>query len=48
MLAAKGSITEKSKEKIKNEMDPNILEQWINVAINCTDTEDFAETVNLK
>ena len=40
MLAAKGSITEKSKEKIQNEMDPNILEQWINVAINCTDTED--------
>ena len=24
VLAAKGSITEKSKEKIKNEMDPNI------------------------
>lgn len=48
VLAAKGSITEKSKEKIKNEMDPNILEQWINVAINCTDTEDFAETVKLK
>ena len=48
VLAAKGSITEKSKEKIKNEVDPNILEQWINVAINCTDTEDFAETVKLK
>ena len=48
VLAAKGSITEKSKEKIKNEMDSNILEQWINVAINCTDTEDFAETVKLK
>ena len=29
-------------------MDPNILEQWINVAINCTDTEDFAEAVKLK
>ena len=47
-LAAKGAITEKSKEKIENEMDLNILEQWINVAINCTDTEDFTKTVEMK
>ena len=47
LLAAKGSITEKSKAKIKKETDLTVLEQWMNVAINCENIEEFTKAIEM-
>ena len=48
VLATKGDVTEVLKEKIENETDTSILDRWFKAAINCTDTENFAKTIEMK
>ena len=48
VLAAKGSVTEVLKAKIKKETDVDILEQWFDYAINCKNIEEFAKKIEVK